>query len=103
MEDVNNLNNLAKISLTLYKSKTMSTAELRKVLHKYIDYADETFLKMVHSMSKEYENPDIAGYNVDGTPITAEELKERAKAASSRVKAGEYFTQEEVEKDIENW
>ena len=97
-----NQNNLAKISLTLYKTKTMSTAELRKVLHRYIDYADETFLKMVHAMSKEYENPEIAGYNVDGTPITAEELRKRVKAASSRVKSGDYLTQEEVEKDIEN-
>ena len=81
----------------------MSTAELRKVLHKYIDFADETFLKMVHAMSKEYENPDISGFNVDGTPITTEELRKRVKEASSRVKAGDYITQEEVEKDIENW
>ena len=98
-----NQNDLAKISLTLHKTKTMSTAELRKVLHNYIDYADETFLKMVHAMSKEYENPEIAGYYVDGTPITTKDLKKRVKAASSRVKAGDYFTQEEVEKDIENW
>ena len=81
----------------------MGTAELRKVLHSYIDHADETFLKMVHAMSKEYTKSEIAGYNVDGSPITQKDLKDRVKEASKRVKAGQYITQEEVEKEIRNW
>ena len=81
----------------------MSTIELKKELHHYIDNADETFLKMVHAMSKEYDKPTIVGYNVDGTPITQQDLKSRVKAASKRVKSGDYFTQKEVEKEIENW
>ena len=81
----------------------MSTIELKKELHNYIDNADETFLKMVHAMSKEYDKPVIVGYNVDGTPITQQDLKSRVKAASKRVKSGDYFTREEVEKEVENW
>jgi hypothetical protein len=79
----------------------MGAAELRKKLHKYIDRADETFLKMVHAMSKEYKS-SVVGYNVDGSPITQHDLKARVKAASKRVKSGDYITQEEVEKEVEN-
>lgn len=81
----------------------MGAVELRKELHSYIDHADETFLKMVHAMSKEYKPSNVAGYNVDGSPITQEDLKSRVKAASKRVKAGKYITQEDVEKEMENW
>ena len=81
----------------------MGTAELRKVLHSYIDHADETFLKMVHAMSKEYTKSEIAGYNVDGSQITRNDLKDRVKAASKRVKSGCYISQEEVEKELKNW
>ncbi len=81
----------------------MGTLELRKELHSYIDYADETFLKMVYAMSKEYKGSVIVGYNPDGTPITKGDLKKRVKAASTRVKSGDYITQEEMEEEIKNW
>lgn len=81
----------------------MGVQKLREELHDFIDHADERFLKMVHAMSKEYKNSDVVGYNVDGSPITKESLVKRAKAASHRVKSGDYITQEEVEKEVENW
>jgi len=91
------------IFVNFVKNIVMSTTELKKELHNYIDFADETFLKMVHAMSKEYKKPVIVGYNVDGTPITQQGLKSRVKAASKRVKSGDYIAQEEVEKEVENW
>ena len=81
----------------------MRATELRKELHCNIDHADETFLKMMHAMSKEYKKSEIVGFNVDGSPITQKDLKNRVKAASKQVKAGLYTTQEEVEKETENW
>jgi len=81
----------------------MGTVELRKEVRSYIDKADERFLRMVDAMRKEYEEPDVVGYEVDGTPITQEDLKKRVKAASTRVKAGHYTTQEDLEKEMESW
>ena len=81
----------------------MGTAELRKELHSYIDLADETFLKMVYAMSKEYKGSEIIGFKVDGSPITKKDLKKRVKSASKRVKSGDYITEGEVEKEVENW
>jgi hypothetical protein len=82
----------------------MGVQKLREELHDYINHADERFLKMVYAMSKEYKKqPTVAGYRVDGSPITKEDLVQRVKAASARVKSGDFLTQEEVEKEIENW
>ncbi len=82
----------------------MGVQKLREELHDYINQADERFVKMVYAMSKEYKKqPAVVGYNIDGSPITKESLVKRAKAASKRVKSGDFITQEEVEKDIENW
>ncbi len=81
----------------------MGTTELRKEVRSYIDKADERFLRMVDAMRREYEEPDVVGYEVDGTSITQEDLKKRVKAASARVKAGHYTTQEDLEKEMESW
>jgi hypothetical protein len=81
----------------------MCVQKLREELHHYINHADERFLKMVYAMSKEYNVLSVIGYNVDGSPITKENLVKRAKAASLRVKSGDYIAHEEVEKEVDNW
>jgi hypothetical protein len=81
----------------------MGVHKLREELHEYIDHADERFLKMVYAMSKEYKESVAVGYNADGSPITKEDLVNRVKTASKRVKAGDFLTQEELEKEVENW
>ena len=82
----------------------MGTAEeLREGVRSYIDKADEGFLRMVDAMRREYEGSDIVGYEPDGAPITREDLKRRVSEASARVKAGDYITQEDMEKEVEGW
>lgn len=81
----------------------MGIAELRKEVRSYIDKADDRFLRMVDAMRKEYEGSDVVGYKVDGTPVTQEDMKLRVKEASAQVKAGNYITQEDLEKEMESW
>ena len=81
----------------------MGTAELRKEAHRFIDRANDKDLKKVLALDKENEKTVIVGYEPDGTPITQEDLKKRVRAASERAEAGDYITQEEVEKEIEGW
>ncbi|MFO7933857.1 MAG: hypothetical protein R6U78_07230 [Bacteroidales bacterium] len=75
----------------------METSELRKELHSYIEKADDRFLRMVHALIKEYEETAIVGYEVDGTPITKEDLRRQARDASARVEARDYITREDLE------
>ena len=49
----------------------------------------------------EKSNPTV-GYNPDGSAITKLDLKNRIKSASMRVKSGDFLTQQEVEKEIDN-
>ena len=81
----------------------MTTIALRKEVQQYISNADERFLKMVHAMSREYENKLVVGYTAQGETISKDELKERVKTASKRVKSGDFIPHEELEKEVENW
>jgi len=81
----------------------MSDMKLRKAVRKYIDQADHGFLELVHEMSMTYEKTKIIGFDVEGKPINQKELVHRVKAASNRVKSGNFISGEEVEKEIENW
>lgn len=81
----------------------MGTAELRKKVRSVVDKVDDKFLKKVLALDKEHEKTIVVGYEPDGTPITEEDLVKEAKEASARVKAGNYITQEDLEKEVENW
>lgn len=81
----------------------MGIPDLKKELHRYIDHADERFLKMVHAMSKEYKESDVVGYRVDGSPIRKDAFSKRVIAASKRVKSGDFISEEEVEQEVQNW
>ena len=60
-------------------------------------------MKMMYAMSREYDKPVVVGYNTDGSPISQKKFKNRVKAASKRVKSGDFLTQEEVDREVENW
>lgn len=81
----------------------MGVPELKNELHDFISHADERFLKMVYAMSREYQKSTVVGYNTDGSPITHQHLAERVKAASKRVKSGDFITQDEVIREMETW
>jgi len=78
----------------------MNNEEKRQELIQYLQQADERFLNMVYAMSQEYIKQDVTGYRPDGTPLTEEDIRQRAKAASQRVKNGQYISHEEVEKEM---
>ncbi|HLN72391.1 MAG TPA: hypothetical protein VK205_03800 [Prolixibacteraceae bacterium] len=75
----------------------MRASVLRKEVLQYVDHADERFLRMVYAMSKEYENSLVVGQSANGEPLTKAEIKKRVKAASKRVKSGDFIAHEEVE------
>jgi len=66
---------------------------------------DEHFLRAVYVMMKEYSTTDqeIIGYTVSGEPLTKEAYNKRLEEAERQIEAGNYLTQEEVEKEAENW
>jgi hypothetical protein len=49
------------------------------------------------------KNNQVFGYGINGTPITRKQLIKRIEAAEERIDRGEYTTQEDIEKESQNW
>ena len=83
----------------------MNVEALKKELHSYIEKADNRFLKMMYALAKNYQEEEtiVVGYEVDGTPITKETLINEVREASEQVKSGNYISQEDLDKEVENW
>jgi hypothetical protein len=45
----------------------------------------------------------IVGYTTDGSPLTTQQYNERLLVAEKQIESGDYSTQEDLEKEIENW
>ena len=54
-------------------------------------------------MQEEVDAKQIVGRAIDGTPLTVEELWQRIQEAEARIDNGEFTTQEELEKEAEDW
>jgi hypothetical protein len=79
----------------------MNKAQIRQELHQYIDKGDERFLRLVHAIATNYESDE--DHTQPGTPMEVEAYKTRIRNAKERVKAGYYTTQEDLEKEMEQW
>lgn len=77
----------------------MSTAQLRKELHEYIDRADDRLLKLVRGLFQ----ADHDNFILPGEPMSDETLKRRVRAAKSRISAGQFTSQEDLESEMEEW
>jgi len=78
----------------------MSTTEMKATIQRYIDEDNKEKIEKTYASVAEDE---IVGYNIDGTPILAEVFKKEAEEILQRMKAGEYRTLDELEKESANW
>jgi 5'-3' exonuclease len=82
----------------------MSTSELRKSIHDYIENADERFLRMVYSMANEYTKSDseIIAFRA-GKAISKNQLYKELKESEQEIENGDYMTIEEFDKQSSQW
>lgn len=78
----------------------MGTAQMKRELKGYIESGDSRLLKILHSVAKEYTTED---FTKSGEPMTTIELKNRIRAAKSRIKSGQFTTQEDLENEMKSW
>ncbi|MDD4192218.1 MAG: hypothetical protein PHI28_12865 [Mangrovibacterium sp.] len=81
--------------------ETMNTAQIKQELHKYIDNGDDRFLRLIHSVATNYSSDE--DYTVPGPPMNIDTYRKRIQNAKERVKAGYCTTQENLEKEMEQW
>ena len=78
----------------------MGTVQIKEELYHYIEEADARLLNMLYAVAKEYTQED---YTLAGEPMSEDVLKKRVRAAKSRIKAGHFTTQEDLEKEMKEW
>jgi|GEM_PF-1216214 len=68
---------------------------------KYIDNGDDRFLRLIHAVATNYNSDE--DYTVPGSPVDLETYRKRMRSAKERVKTGYFTTQEDLEKEMEQW
>lgn len=105
------------MSTTLIYKKTnpMSTAELRSKIDGFLNQVDDNFLKVVHAMLETYveeksKDEELTDEQIgaivaasDHKPMTKEALHAEIREGFQQIERGEYYTVEELEKDMEQW
>ncbi len=88
------------------KYPSMSTTELRTEVHHLIDQIDDHFLTVVYAMLDTYvqqEEEGIIGYELDGTPMTAEYARVAYRARLEAMNNGKATSLEDLKKGVEPW
>lgn len=81
------------------KAMDLQTAKI-KVMQKIMNVSKASLLnKISNILDKEM----VVGYTTDGKPLTKQEYNERLLVAEKQIVSGDYITQEDLEKEIENW
>lgn len=58
---------------------------------------------LLNKINELLDHEMIVGYTVNGEPLTLESYNKRLEQAEEQLKAGEFISQEDLEKDVENW
>lgn len=81
----------------------MGALELRDSVLEYLNNADERLLKVVKAVIESYHEEEIVAFSVDGKPITRAVYKAELASADLEIKNGEVISQDDLEKESENW
>ncbi|KAB8151590.1 hypothetical protein EZY14_018015 [Kordia sp. TARA_039_SRF] len=84
----------------------MSALELRNKIIQLLSTDNESYLQTVLEFAKrkKSETSDtIVAHTVEGKPLTKSMYIEEVKTAEKSVKAGNFTTVEDLEKEAENW
>jgi hypothetical protein len=77
-------------------------AEKLHLIEELTRVQDIHIIEQIKELLKQKNNP-IVGFEIDGNPITRKQLIKRIEEAETRIDNGEYITQQDLEKESENW
>jgi uncharacterized protein (UPF0297 family) len=72
------------------------------LIEKLTQIEDIDIIQQVKELLNQKGN-QVVGYRMDGAPVTKKQLIKRIEEADARIDSGEYITQEELEKESQNW
>jgi len=77
----------------------LKTAKIN-VMQKIMTVSKASLLDKINNILDEEM---IVGYTTDGKPLTKDQYNERFLVAEKQIESGNYITQEDLEKEIDNW
>ncbi len=82
----------------------MSSTQIKELLKKRIEDADDRLLKMMHAFVEAYhESDDTYAYDMQGNPISIAQTKKEMKEGLEQAKNGKSSTLEDIKKKSEQW
>jgi len=83
----------------------MNTIEKRDFIHSHLHFADDILIDEVFKKINTAINSNkvIVGYEAGGKPISAYQFLKDLKEAEDQIRAGNFLTLEEMEREAENW
>jgi hypothetical protein len=91
-------------ALNLYQCKMFINMDLQSTKINVIQkIMGVNKVSLLDKISKILDQEMIVGYTVEGKPLTRESYNKRLQTAEAQILAGEYQTQEDMEKESENW
>lgn len=81
----------------------MGLTQIKSELHQLIDQSDEKLLKMIYAMASVYNKGKVVAYDSSGKPLTKEDYNKRLEVAERQIAKGEVISQEDLEREAENW
>lgn len=70
------------------------------VMQKIMNVSTESLIVKVDKL---LEEEMIVGYTAKGEPLTKKEYNLRLEKAEKQIASGDFITQEDLEKEVENW
>ena len=77
----------------------LQTAKIN-VMQKIMNVSKASLLDKISSILDEEM---VVGYTADGKSLTRQQYNERLLVAEKQIESGDYITQEDLEKEVENW
>jgi len=91
-------------ALTLLKPLTKNSMNIQAakldLVQKLLAVKKESIIEKINKI---LDKEMIVGYTAEGKPLTKEAYNKRLQKAEEQIKSGDYLTQEEIEKESENW
>lgn len=81
----------------------MGAVELRNTMINYINEADDRLLSVLKAVVESYRENDVVAYTVTGEPLTKKQYNEGLLMAEKEIVNGDFISQEDLEKDSQNW
>ena len=78
---------------------SLQTAKI-DVVQKILSVKKESIIDKINTILDEEM---IVGYTIGGEPLTRKAYNARLEKAENQIASGDYLTQEEIEKESENW